>query len=115
MRVRDREQLELLRSLGATRWQMFRMLRIPGSVPYVFAGFHIGIIFAVLGAVVAEFVGSRSGLGYLLLLQKGQFNVPGVFAILVLLMGIGLSLHGVMVALERKLAFWAKDLSNVAV
>lgn len=113
LKLRDRDQLELMQSLGATRWQLFRYIRVPNSLPYVFAGFHVAIIFSLIGAVVAEFVGSRSGLGYLLIQFQGQFNVPGVFAILLILMFIGVTFHRTMVLIERRVTFWAKDVSVV--
>lgn len=114
LKVRDRAYLELMRSLGATRWQMFRLIRFPGAIPYIFAGLHIGVIFALIGAVVAEFVGSRAGLGYILLTAKSQFNVPGVFAILFLLMLLGLIFNGAMKLAERRVAAWARDVSEAA-
>jgi NitT/TauT family transport system permease protein len=114
LRMRDRAHLELMQSLGATRWQMFRYVRVPNSLPYIFAGLHISILFALLGAIVAEFVGSRAGLGWLLLQARAQFNVAGVFAILILLMVIGLVLHHAVHWLERRIAFWAKDVTAVA-
>lgn len=113
LKLRDRDQLELMQSLGATRWQLFRYIRVPNSLPYVFAGFHVAIIFSLIGAVVAEFVGSRSGLGYILIQFQGQFNVPGVFAILLILMFIGVTFHRTMVLIERRVTFWAKDVSVV--
>jgi NitT/TauT family transport system permease protein len=113
LKLRDRAQLELMQSLGASRWQMFRYIRVPNSLPYVFAGFHVAIIFSLIGAVVAEFVGSRAGLGYILIQAQGQFNVPGVFAILLILMVIGVTFHRTMVFIERRVAFWAKDVSVV--
>jgi NitT/TauT family transport system permease protein len=108
--VRNRDHLELFQSLGAGRWQLFWHLRLPGSVPFVFAGLRIGLIFSLIGAVVAEFVGAKSGLGYLLLQQKSTFNVPGVFAVLVLLIGIGLSLNLVTELARSRVATWAKGL-----
>jgi NitT/TauT family transport system permease protein len=114
LRIRDRSQLELMQSLGATRWQTFRYLRVPNSLPYVFAGFHISILFALLGAIVAEFVGSREGLGWLLLQARAQFNVAGAFAILILLMVVGSALYRIVHFLERKIVFWAKDVTAVA-
>ncbi|WP_164710307.1 ABC transporter permease [Euzebya pacifica] len=112
LKIRDREQLELLQSLGATKLQMFRYLRLPGAVPYLFAGFHVGIIFALLGAVVAEFVGSRDGLGRFLLSQRAAFNVGGVYAVLVILMVMGLVFRWIMLLIERRFAFWAEDVSH---
>jgi NitT/TauT family transport system permease protein len=114
LRMRDRAQLELMQSLGATRWQMFRYVRVPNSLPYIFAGFHISILFALLGAIVAEFVGSRAGLGWLLLQARAQFNVAGVFAILILLMVIGSLLYRIVQFFERKFVFWAKDVTAIA-
>lgn len=109
LRLRERERLELANALGASRWQTFRYIRLPGSTPYVFAGLEVGAIFALLGAVVAEFVGSRDGLGVLLTVQRTQFDVPGVFATLVVLMVIGLLIHLVMTAIERRVTFWAQE------
>jgi len=113
LEIRDRDKLELFQSAGANRWQLFIGLRVPGALPSIFAGLHIGAVFALLGAVVAEFVGTREGLGYLLLLEKSQFNVPGVFVILVLLMVIGLVLSWLMRFLESKVS-WSKGLDSKA-
>ena len=63
----------------------------------------------MIGAVVAEFVGSRDGLGVLLTVQRTQFDVPGVFATLVVLMVIGLLIHLVMTSIERRVTFWAQE------
>jgi NitT/TauT family transport system permease protein len=112
LKIRDREQYELLKSLGASKLQMFRHLRLPSALPYVFAGFHVGVIFALLGAVVAEFVGARNGLGYYLLSQRAAFNAEGVYAVLIILMVIGLAFRWVMLTVERRVAFWAEDVSQ---
>ncbi len=113
LRIRDRDRYELLQSLGASRWQMFWHLRLPDAVPYIFAGLHIGAIFALIGAVVAEFVGSSSGLGYAMLQAKASFDVPGVYVCLLLLMVLGILLNMVMTRIERHMSFWAQDLSGV--
>ncbi|RTL68626.1 MAG: ABC transporter permease [Pseudonocardiaceae bacterium] len=109
LRIRDRELWTLMRSLGASKRQVFVYLRLPGAVPYLFAGLQVGILLALLGTVVAEFVGSDEGLGYVLLLQKGQLNVPGVYASLVVLMSIGITLKALMSALEKRFAFWQEE------
>lgn len=112
MRIRDHHQYDLLQSLGAGRLQVFRYLRIPGSLPYLFAGLHLGLIFAFLGAIVAEFVGSRAGLGHIMMIEKAHFNIPGVFAILIVLMAIGLALNSIMIFLKARATFWATDVSH---
>ena len=109
LRLRDRDRQELAVALGATKWQVFRYIRLPGSMPYVFAGLHVSAIFAVLGAIVAEFVGARDGLGTMMNEQRASFNVPGVFAILIILMIVGLAVNLSMKALERRATFWARE------
>jgi NitT/TauT family transport system permease protein len=109
LEIRDRDKLELFQAAGANRWQLFVELRVPAALPSIFTGLHIGAVFALLGAVVAEFVGTREGLGYMLLLEKSQFNVPGVFALLVIMMVIGLVLSGLMQFLESRIN-WSRGL-----
>lgn len=111
LRLRDRDRQELAVALGATKWQVFRYIRLPGSMPYVFAGLHVSAIFAVLGAIVAEFVGARDGLGTMMNEQRASFNVPGVFAILIILMLVGLTVNLSMKAVERRATFWAREKS----
>lgn len=109
LRLRDQDRYELAVALGASRWQVFRYIRLPGSMPYVFAGLHVAAILALLAAIVAEFVGARSGLGVLLEQQRAQFNTPGVFAILLILMVVGLAINQVMKLLEKRVTFWAQE------
>jgi NitT/TauT family transport system permease protein len=109
LRLRDRDRQELAVALGATRWQVFRYIRLPGSMPYVFAGLHVSALFAVLGAIVAEFVGARDGIGTLMNQQQALYNVPGVFAILIILMIVGLLVNLLMRLLERRVTFWARE------
>jgi len=113
LKIRDRTQYELFRALGANSWQLFYHLRLPGAVPFIFAGLHIGAIFALIGAVVAEFVGSDSGIGYAMLQAKASFDVAGVYVCLVLLMALGTALNFGMSALERRVSFWVPDVSRL--
>jgi NitT/TauT family transport system permease protein len=114
LKLRDRDHLELMRSLGASRLQLFVRLRLPHAVPYIFAGLHIGVIFALIGTVVAEFVGTNAGIGYVMLQSKANFDLPSVYACLLLLMAIGVSLHTLMKQLEKRVAFWAQDISQIS-
>ena len=115
LKVRDRDHYDLMQSLGANRWQMFYRMRLPHAVPYVFAGVHIGVIFALIGTVVAEFVGTNAGVGYALLQSKANFDVPGVFACLILLMIMGLVLHFVSSWIEKRVSYWVDDASRISV
>ena len=68
----DRNLLDLLRSVDAGQWQIFRRVRLPHALPQIFSGLKIGITLAVVGAVVGEFVGGDAGLGYLLMVANGN-------------------------------------------
>jgi NitT/TauT family transport system permease protein len=114
LKLRDRDHLELMRSLGASRMQLFLRLRLPHALPYIFAGLHIGVIFALIGTVVAEFVGTNAGVGYVMLQSKANFDIASVYACLLLLMAIGVTLHWLMKMLEKRVAFWAQDISQVS-
>lgn len=110
LKIRDQNQYELFRSLGASRFQTFFGLRLPNAVPYIFAGLRIGSIFALIGTVVGEFVGADQGLGYVMLQSKANFDVPGVYACLLLLMLMGVLLNAAMAFCEQKVSFWTRQL-----
>jgi NitT/TauT family transport system permease protein len=83
------ESLMLIRSMGGTRWQSFWKVRLPAALPSIFGGFKVAITFAVVGTIVAEFVGSDNGLGYLLVLARGNLDTVTVFAAILWLVAIG--------------------------
>jgi NitT/TauT family transport system permease protein len=85
------------------------MVRLPNAMPFIFAGLDIGIVFAILGAVVGEFIGAQEGLGYLLLQTNYNFDIAGMFAILVVLSVMGMLAHLVILVARRKFAFWAEE------
>lgn len=107
LRSTDVQRIELMQSLRATRWQTFRMVKLPSALPVIFAGLHIAVIFSILGAIVGEFVGSRQGLGNLILQMNFNLDTAGVFAALVCLSTIGIVLHLIMHWLQHRLLFWA--------
>lgn len=107
LRSTDPARLELMRSLRATRWQIFTMVRLPGALPMIFAGLNIAIIFSILGAIVGEFLGSRKGLGNAIMQMNVNLDTAGVFATLFVLSAIGVCLHLLMGFLQRKALFWA--------
>jgi NitT/TauT family transport system permease protein len=109
LRSTDRARIDLLRSLRASRWQIFRMVQLPSAAPMIFAGLHIAIIFSILGAIVGEFVGSRKGLGNLILQMNTNLDTAGVFAVLFCLSAIGITLHLLMHTLQKKLLFWSEQ------
>ena len=104
----DQSKLDLMRSLNASRWQTFRLVKLPNALPFVFGGLDIAIVFSVLGAIVGEFVGAQKGLGNLILQYNFALDIAGVFAVLILLSGLGVALHLAIQALQKRLIFWAE-------
>jgi len=95
-----------LRSLSATRWQIFRKARFPSALPYVFAGLDMAAAFSVVGAIVGEFVGAQSGLGVLILQLDAQMDTGGSFSVLVVLSLMGITLNALLRAVRRRVLHW---------
>ncbi len=106
LRSADEDRVDLMRSLAATPAQIFWMLRLPGALPFLMAGLEVAMVFALIGAIVAEFVGAQQGLG--MLIQNLNFNadVAGVFSILLILSLLGLLLNQAILLVRRRVLFW---------
>jgi NitT/TauT family transport system permease protein len=102
----DRERVEMMRAFAASDWQIFRMLRFPNALPFVFVGLELAAVFSVIGAVVGEFVGAQAGLGYLIQAQNFTLDVAGMFACLALLAVLGLGFHLIVRLASRMIVFW---------
>ena len=107
----DNDQIRMLRVFGASRSQIFFKVQIPCALPFFFAGLDVGILLAILGAVVGEFLGSQAGLGNMVLVAQFNFETPTMFAILLVLSAMGIIAHSIVQAYQRKFAFWG-DNSN---
>ena len=108
----DQGKLDLMRSLGATKWETFRLVKLPNALPFIFAGLNVAIVLAILGSIVGEFVGSKAGLGNLILESNFQFNVAQMFAILVILGFFGVGLSMILRAIQGRLLFWNAGLGT---
>ena len=106
LRSADEDRVNLMRSLAASRWQIFWMLQLPNAMPYIFAGLEIAMIFSLLGAIVAELVGAESGLGMLIQSMNFTMDVAGQFSVLLILSALGLALNGIVTAIRRRVLFW---------
>lgn len=95
------ELLDLVRALKGSRWQLFRFIQLPGSLPYVFSGMKVATILAVAGAVVGEFIASDKGLGYLMIQLQASLDTPAVFMAVLLITGLGVLLYLLVLLLER--------------
>jgi NitT/TauT family transport system permease protein len=102
MRSVDPDMVNLARAFSASRWQIFRMIEYPSSLPPLFSGLRIGATLAVIGVVVGELVGGNLGLGYLLVMGGGQGNTAMVFVSILLLTLIGIVAYGAVILVERR-------------
>jgi NitT/TauT family transport system permease protein len=102
----EAELVHLTRQLRASRWQSFWLVGLPSALPQMFVGFKVAITLAVVGAIVAEWVGADSGLGYLLLVANGNFDVALAFSVLVALTVGGVVLYGVIELIEHLVLPW---------
>jgi len=103
----DRESLMLIRSMGGRRRHAFRYLLLPASLPHMWTGLKLAMAFAVVGAIVGEFVGSQSGLGYLLIVAQGNLDTALIFADLVVLTVGGLLLYYAVDLIGRRVVRWS--------
>ncbi len=106
LRSVEREMIELAQSMRATPIQMFWHFRIPLALPNIFAGLKVSVSFAVVGAVIAEWVGASEGLGYLLMRANGNLDTTLLFSVLVALMIIGVVLYYAVELVERITIPW---------
>jgi NitT/TauT family transport system permease protein len=102
----DPDIMDFARTTGAGGWRLFAKIRLPQALPHIFTGLKVGAALSATAAVVAEFVASDKGLGYLLLQYNGQLETPMVFAIVVLLSLIGLAVYYAVELLERFTIPW---------
>jgi NitT/TauT family transport system permease protein len=102
----EEDRVSLMRSLAANKWQIFWMLQLPNAMPYIFAGLEIAMIFALIGAIVGEFVGAEKGLGMLIQSMNFTMDVAGQFSVLLTLSFLGLVLNGMVGFLRRRILFW---------
>lgn len=104
--VLDEDQEALLESLGATRFQEYRYVRVPNSIPHMFDGMKIAMTLAIVGAVVGEFVGAGEGLGYLALFALRAFQMPLVFGVTGIMGLVSVILFFVLFVLQDRLVYW---------
>lgn len=105
-RAVEPDRVDLMRSISATRLQTFFYVKLPSAAPYAFAGLNMGIIYAFLGAIVTEFLGAQQGMGVVIMKAQSVTDIAGVFAALVILGAVGISLHLVVRWIEARLIHW---------
>lgn len=103
----EAELRELLRSLSASRWQVFRTVQVPSALPYIFAGLEMGVVYSFIGAVVGEFVGGTQGLGVQVLQMNAAMDVSGMFAVLLILATMGAAASKLLQIVRARALYWA--------
>ena len=97
---------DLMTVLRASPRQVMWKAKVPAALPYIFAGFEIGILLALIGAIVGEFVSATEGLGYLIANYNFQLQTAAAFAALALLVVLGVVSYGIILVLKRRIVFW---------
>ncbi|ABL72942.1 MULTISPECIES: ABC transporter permease [Paracoccus] len=105
----NRTVLQNARMLGMSERQLLRHVYLPSALSWVFSSLHVSIGFAVVGAVVGEYLGSSAGLGYLIAQAEGMFDIAGVFAGMFVLSAFVLLIDWGVTMVERKLLVWQPD------
>jgi NitT/TauT family transport system permease protein len=104
----DADQINLMRTLGASKFQIFRKLVVPASLTDIFAGLKLTVGFALIGAIVGEFMSSSEGLGHAIFKAGSLYIIPKVFAALVATIALALLLTFVVGRIERLLMPWRR-------
>jgi NitT/TauT family transport system permease protein len=100
------EMLDLARSMQASRWSLFRKVRLPFSLPYVFAGLKTSMVLVVIGVIIGEFIGASQGIGYQLKRAQGMLDTSFLFAGIVILVFVGIASFMIVDILERLAIPW---------
>lgn len=103
------ESIRLMRSLRASRLQIFRKVSLPSAAPLIFAGIKTALTFSLIGAIVGEFVGASTGLGFLLDTYNFQLRIDRVFSVIIILSLIGAIFYFALEWLDKKLIFWRQE------
>lgn len=106
VREADRNMIANARILGASDWQVTRAVIVPSAMSWIFASLHVSFGFAIIGAIVGEFVGARFGIGQLISIAKGTFDAAGMYAAIILVMIVTLVAEFIMTQIENRLAKW---------
>jgi NitT/TauT family transport system permease protein len=110
----DRGHRDVMRGLGAGKVATFRNLELPSTLPYIFAGAEVGIVFAVIGAIVGEYLGGSEGLGHLVVTSLNSLDAPQLFAVIVLLALMGSLLYAAVTLTKRLMIPWHDSVAGVS-
>ena len=107
-RSTDPLEINLLYSMGATKWQVFRLVVVPSSLTHIFSGLKLAVGFALIGAIIGEFISSSAGLGHAIFIAGNLYNIPKVFSSLLATIAIALAFVEIVGRIERMLMPWRR-------
>jgi NitT/TauT family transport system permease protein len=111
-READKALIEKTQILGASNWQVTTSVIVPSAMSWILASLHVSFGFALVGAVVGEFLGAREGLGLLVVTEQGLFHADGVFAAMIVLAAIALAADVLLTRIEKRLLKWRPPVSH---
>ncbi len=109
VREADRNIIANARILGASHWQVTRSVVIPSALSWILASLHVSFGFALIGAIVGEFLGARRGMGLLIATAQGTFDANGVFAAMIVVAVVALAAEGLLTLAENHLISWRPE------
>jgi len=112
LQAADEDSRQLYRIMRASRWQTLVRLKIPTGLPQIFTGLKIASLSVMAGAITAEFLGGGKGFGELIRVAASQLDTARVFALIIYLSLVGLSMYGIVAFAERKIIFWQQRKTN---
>lgn len=102
----DEGHRDVMTSLNASRWQVFRRLELPSALPYILTGMEVGVVLAIIGAIVGEYLGGNAGLGHMLIARMNAFETDEMFAVLIHMSILGFLFYFTIGALRKMLIPW---------
>ena len=103
----DPDQIDLFRSLAATKWQILKWLRLPSSLTYLFPALRVSVVLSVIGAIVAEFASANAGIGFKIMLASFHVDTPAMFLYIIASALMSLVLYGTIALAERFMLPWS--------
>jgi len=109
MRAARLDEIDLLRSMQGSAWQIFTKVRVRRAIPSIFAGLQVGFVFALLGAVFGEFVGGTAGLGTVISIRSAQLDIPGVFSGIIEISVLGVVASLILRLVGSRISNWQES------
>src|SRR6185312_7059267 len=109
VREADKNLIANARILGASDWQVTRAVILPSALSWILASLHVSFGFALIGAIVGEFLGAREGMGLLIATVQGSFDSNGVFAAMIVIAVVALCAEWILTTIEKRLLVWRPE------